>query len=183
MGARDVRPEPQAAAPFPHRGLLVDESTDDYIFGNFENVVLYAWRRHTTPHSLEVASAACVRAQSVGGGRFGLFGVAEESAIVPGRELRDSMGRLIDGQAGSLIASGFAFEGTGFRAATIRSVGIGLSLLMRGAVPHRVFGTKLAGADWLCAELRKIGAPCPDRRGLLDAMEHLRACPSRGPGR
>ena len=171
-------PEPNLRRPVVYQGVSIDESTDDYVFGTFENVMLYAWRRHTTPHSLDVAAAACDRARDLGpSGKHAIFGVAEESAVVPGRDMRTAMSHLINSRVGMLCASAFAFEGTGFRAATIRSVGIGLSILSRGLVPHRVFGTKRAGAEWIREEMQREGADCPDAESLLRAMESLRRCP------
>jgi len=166
---------PAPAEPAP----IVDESTDDYVFGRLANVVLYAWRRETTPRSLRVAQASLELAREAGGGKLFLAGVAEETAVVPGSELRAEISRLINRNAGALVASAFAFEGKGFRAAAIRSVGIGVSLLSRGAVPHRVFGTTTAGVEWAVEKMREAGAACPEPGQIVRAFAALRRAGNR----
>ena len=57
-----------------------------------------------------------------------------------------------------LIFSGVAFEGSGFMAASVRSVVVGLTLLAKQTYPHRVFPNVKEASFWIELESEKLGS-------------------------
>ena len=67
------------------------------------------------------------------------------------------------------------FEGSGFRAAAVRSVVVGLTMLAKQGFPHKVFANLPDAADWLDAELAHTVADPFSARDLCRAIRELRA--------
>ena len=84
-------------------------------------------------------------------GGIAVFVSIAEHAGVPSGPARTDLARLLRDHAPSIRASTVAVEGSGFRAAAIRSVLAGISLFVRPGYPHRVTDSLLASVDWLAA--------------------------------
>lgn len=85
--------------------------------------------------------------------------IVDAGAPVPSSEARTALASFMS-QAGERIgASAVIFEGSGFRAAAVRSVVTGLTMLARQGYPHKVFATLTEGIMWINATMRAVHAP------------------------
>lgn len=78
-----------------------------------------------------------------------LFVIITETSKLPSGEARRRMAQLLRDYESYLVATCIAMEGTGFRAAAVRSVLTGISILARAKCPHGVFPTVDAASAWL----------------------------------
>jgi hypothetical protein len=74
--------------------------------------------------------------------------VLEAAAKMPSAESRAGLADFMHGYRDRFRASALAFEGTGFRAASIRAVVTGLSALARHSFPHAVFASVPEALAW-----------------------------------
>jgi hypothetical protein len=174
--------EPAAPAIEALRALAGRESMqvlgidDDHIIGNAWNVSMLVWGKRTTLHAI----AASERAILAHAARFpegiGLLTVVEEISEIPNDEERKALSVLLGSLSGKLKRSAVAHEGTGFRAAAVRGVATGLTLLARIPFPHRTFEGMEPAVTWLMEGLpeRPVEAPvvlaaAREMRRLFDA--------------
>lgn len=68
---------------------------------------------------------------------------------MPPSDARESIAGFLRDASDYIQASGVVFEGTGFRAAAVRSVVVSLTMLARQQYPHKVFATLEETALWL----------------------------------
>ncbi len=100
---------------------------------------------------------------------FGLYTVVEEQAPLPPASVRDGLARFLANAGTDVEASALVQEGSGFRAAAVRSVAVGLSLVARQPYPHKVFSTVAEASQWL---VRSFAGVRPDE--LSDAVAAIR---------
>jgi len=67
----------------------------------------------------------------------------------PPSEAREAVAIFLRSAAGKVRMSAVMHEGFGFRAAAVRSVVTGLSMLVRLPYPHEIFATVEQAANWL----------------------------------
>lgn len=105
---------------------------------------------------------------------IGLLTIIEDKAPAPDNDARGRIAEFL-GQAEFIAASGVAFEGSGFRAAAVRSIVSGLTILARQPFPHKVFSSIFATMEWLSPELNaRLGEPYT-RRDAASAIRKFRA--------
>ena len=93
---------------------------------------------------------------------------------MPSSEVRTALARFMTEGARVIRSSAVAFEGAGFRAAAVRGVVTGLTMLARQPYPHKVFATMTDAAQWLTGSLAQTAHVPLDSRELLGALEELR---------
>ena len=106
--------------------------------------------------------------------RVGSLTVLEVSAAQSApKELREESSKLMrefQSQGAAIIV-----EGTGFRAATIRTLIAGLYLLQRTGYPHKIAATVADGVEWLLPTLKRAGVASTMSAGeLVSAVESTR---------
>jgi hypothetical protein len=131
--------------------------TPDHCIGACRGVLVVVWTGHTT-HDGVVASRRSILAL----GRehpegVGLITIVEHNAPMPPGEVRDEVAKFLKESSDIIKASAVVFEGEGFRAAAVRSVVTGVSMLAKQAFPHRVFAHVDEAASWMGPKLP--GAP------------------------
>lgn len=159
--------------------LMVIESTPDHVIGTLENVSFHVWRHRTLAAAVPAVIEAFARARGQGGGRFANVGIVEANAPLPESEVRSQLARLMRDAGEEIVASSMTFEGTGFRAAAVRSAVMGLSLMARQPYPHRIFASVGEATDWLVSQMRRRQAPSPPSSTIRRAIRRLRATPAR----
>jgi hypothetical protein len=131
------------------RAAVIHEVTADHLILSWERCVGVVWKRETT-----VAAVAKVEQvfrelhQRYSSGVY-LMTVVEEGALMPNSEAREAVAVFLRSAAGKLRMSAVVHEGAGFRAAAVRSVVTGLSMLVRLPYPHEIFATVEQAAKWL----------------------------------
>lgn len=156
--------------------LQVVSATPDHAFGILGNVVLYNWRRETTPEGALALMAMTARARASNTCRLLALGFAEPQAHMPSAEIRAQMARTMrDDWGPAVAASTMVFSGDGFRASAVRAIATGMSLIARQPFPHQTYKSLEEAVAWLCHEARERKTPCPDAKKLVAAMTELRA--------
>lgn len=120
-------------------------------------IVLGAWRQFffivytgaTSAASIELLDEAYARFREQSPGSSGLCTVVEEQAPLPPGPVREGIARFMKAAGGHVVASALVQEGTGFRAAAVRSVATGITLLAKQPFPHHVFATVAEASRWL----------------------------------
>jgi len=128
--------------------------TPDYAFGSWEDLFFCCWRVHTTLAGAEEAMAYCEGFAASRPAGIGMLTIVEANAPAPNNDARHAIARFLR-SATYLRASAVAFEGSGFRAAVVRSVVSGLTMLARQPFEHKVFDSVATAAGWLIPELAR----------------------------
>ncbi len=152
--------------------VLVD-ADDDCIIGHWRKLALVVYRRETTLAMVSRLSALVRERAKRGNPFFGGIAVVEEHSPLPPAEVRNRIAQDV------LLASGWkisalVYEGSGFRAAAVRGVILGIGLLAKPPFPHRSFATVGSAAEWIADRAGELGANNLSATGICSAMEHLR---------
>ena len=144
----------------------------DHLAGGWRDVFALIWRGPTTLRAIESVGVDfdCFAAERTG--RYAIVVIIEARAPVPDGTVRSAMASILREHERRIAASAVAMEGTGFRAAAVRSVLAGMAMLVRPCYPHRVFGTVHDSADWLAATCATELSPFAGtdlRQALVDA--------------
>lgn len=125
-----------------------------YAIGSWRNIFIVSWRCNTTLDASNEVAEVCATFAAGHAEGIGLLTIIEDTAPPPPGKVRSRIAEFL-GQADYIKASGVAMEGSGFRAATVRSVVAGLSMLARQPFPHKVFRDAHEALSWLVPELAK----------------------------
>jgi hypothetical protein len=136
----------------PITAVLHAES--DFAVGRCGPVFIVVWKVDTTPVGMSRV-AALFRSADLPE-RVGMLTIIDEDATMPSSEARDIGAAFLAKNRGRIVASAVAHEGSGFKAATVRAIVTGLSLLARQPFPHKVFPDAQQAASWLC-EVKESG--------------------------
>lgn len=128
--------------------VVVTSSTAEHVYGTAGPVVLACFRGRPSSSSVTVLSRLCstVRAKYP---HLAILATAEDDAPPPETDVRGAFGSLLRTQGDKLVGVAFVVEGSGFRAAIVRGVAIGIRTLGRIAVPIQVTTTALDAATWI----------------------------------
>ncbi|MEO8877812.1 MAG: hypothetical protein ABI461_19620 [Polyangiaceae bacterium] len=149
-------------------------ATHDHILATWSNVVILVWRHETTlagVHAGQQVLADHTRAHPNG---VFLMTIVEFGAPMPTPEVRDALATLLASGANRILLSAVAHEGTGFRAAAVRSVVTGLAVLAKLPYPHKVFATVDEASAWFSGN-SPIARMWGERaKALADAVVEVR---------
>ena len=131
------------------RAAILHQVTEDHIIFSWDRCLGLVWKRETTVAGME-AYTQVYRELSL---RFPsgiyLMTVVEQDASMPGYDAREAVAVFMRAGAGRIRMSAVVHEGAGFRAAAVRSVVTGFTMLAKVPYPHRIFATVEQGAKWL----------------------------------
>lgn len=127
----------------------VVEVTNDYLIVTFRNILVTIWKQETTLDGVsrirETRNALADRFPS----NVLLLTVVEEGAPMPPPAERDALADFLKGSARKVARSAVVNEGAGFRAAAIRSIVTGLTMLTKLPFSHETFATVDEAVRWL----------------------------------
>ena len=148
--------------------LLYDE---DFCTGTWRELFVVIWRHETTAKGIDACRQGLLDVRASHPDGCAVLSIIEPNAPMPPADVRDSLSRTLS-EFGDLIkASGVVFEGGGFRAAAVRSVVTGISLVAKQPFPHKVFATVTAASSWVAPSMPG-GAAGP--KELTDAVSAIR---------
>jgi hypothetical protein len=131
------------------RAATLHQVTEDHIIFSWDRCLGLVWKRETTVAGMD-AYTQVYRELAL---RFptGLYlmTIVEQDASMPGYEAREAVAVFMRAGAGRIRMSAVVHEGAGFRAAAVRSVVTGFTMLAKVPYPHRIFATVEQGAKWL----------------------------------
>ncbi|HZU82320.1 MAG TPA: hypothetical protein VE987_05365 [Polyangiaceae bacterium] len=121
--------------------------TRDQIIATWQQLVIVVYRLETTisgTHAVQETFDELARQYP---GVFVLT-VVEEHAPIPAPDVRAMMARFLLTRAPQIVLSAVVYEGTGFRAAAVRTVVTGLALVSKLPYRHKIFATVEDAARW-----------------------------------
>jgi hypothetical protein len=146
----------------------------DYCLASWNAIFIVIWRHDTTSEGVRTLDLKLREYETAHPGGCGLLTIIEQGAPMPTSEVRTALARFMTEGARVLRSSAVAFEGAGFRAAAVRGVVTGLTMLARQPYPHKVFATMADAAQWLGTSLKDTAKLSIDSAALLTALNELR---------
>jgi hypothetical protein len=138
----------------------------------FGGTFIQIWRLATT---YDAACRVRSAARALGTRRSGplsSFIIIEAACQVPDSASRAVLAFVLKDLGPRCIASAFTYEGDGFRAAAVRAVLTGMTLINPPAMPHLVFQKVSDAGLWVRRIHAEAGDPAAD--SLPDAITQLR---------
>jgi hypothetical protein len=120
----------------------------DFAVGKCGPVYIVIWKVDTTEVGMRRV-ADLFRATSLPQ-RIGMLTVVDENATMPSSEARNLGAAFLAKNSNRIVASAVVHEGSGFKAAAVRAVVTGLSMLARQPFPHKVVPEVQPATSWLC---------------------------------
>lgn len=158
----------------PQYGVQLLDASPDHLVGTVDQVLLIVWRVRTLVTAVDRIQMAYDELVANCPEGIGLLNIVEQTAPMPGSDARERIATFLR-EASRVSASAVAFEGTGFRAAAVRSVVAGLALLARQAFPHKIFPTVETAAEWLVPTLAERVPVDFGTSALIAGVHRLRA--------
>lgn len=152
--------------------FTVLSKTADYTSSRYQDLVLQLWHRDTTLEGVAALRAVIGRVASDSPQGLRLLVVVEPHASMPSSEARAGIAAIMRERSGSIRATSLAFEGIGFRAASVRAVVAGLNVLAHHPFPYKVFATVPEALAWDAMAPTGSGAP---PQVLAELIQSLRA--------
>jgi len=150
-------------------------TTTDATFGTCGDVFVAIWRKNTTMLALQQLNELFDNFRTTHRAGCWLVTIVEEKASLPGAAERDAVAAWMAGIADVVKCSALSFEGTGFRAAAVRSVLTGLNVVSRQPFPHQVFGNVTAAVKFLFEKSGEAQSSTRSATVLVETIEKLRA--------
>jgi hypothetical protein len=136
----------QLAVPSLDPPRLVEHHTD-FALGEWGDLFIPIWLRRTHLFAAQRAIAESARMIRQHPGGIAMLTVVGPDAGPPDRAATALLAAHMTSIAAHVVYSAVVFEGVGFRAAFVRAVTTGLSLLAKHPYPHRVCDLALAARD------------------------------------
>jgi len=144
---------------------------DDVCTAIWRDVFVIIWRRNTTIEGVKACDRTLTEARPDLPKGCGALTIVEPGAPMPSAEAREALSLFLR-EAGDVIQlSAVVYEGAGFRAAAVRSVVTGISLVAKQPFPHKVFATVAAASSWMAPSL-PVGPAAS--RDVIQAVADLR---------
>ncbi|WP_437521435.1 serine/threonine-protein kinase [Sorangium sp. So ce726] len=123
----------------------------DYVLASWRQIFCIIWRQETTDDGVRRIGDSCTEFAKQHPRGIGLLTIIESRASLPPGHVRDALSAFLADASAFTRCSAVVVEGTGFRAAAVRSVVTGLSLVARQRYPHKV--CDLREAELMFAEI------------------------------
>jgi hypothetical protein len=123
-------------------------SSVDFTSARLNDIVLQIWHKVTTLAGVAALRAAIAKVASESAAGLRLLVVVESRAAMPTRSARENIAAFMTEFKSSIRATSLAFEGEGFRAASVRAVVTGLNMLTHHPFPYGVFPTIEKALAW-----------------------------------
>jgi hypothetical protein len=151
------------------------EKDDNYVLASWQQIFAVVWRQDTTLEGAQALQRECCKFATKHPRGIGLLTIVSEKAPMPASPVRQAVADFL-GQGSTYIkCSAVLMEGTGFRAAAVRSVVTGLTMLAKQAYPHRV--CSLPDAVTLLAKTLPVASGrAVNPTALRTAIDELRQC-------
>lgn len=112
----------------------------DYCVAVWHRTVIHIWRGEPTGPAVARLVEAC-KSLLASGSDVTCVGVIERSSPAPDEAARTALARWSRDVVPKMAGAVFVAEGSGFRAALVRGVGVALTTLVPHRVPFKFFGT------------------------------------------
>ncbi|WP_437284664.1 serine/threonine protein kinase [Sorangium sp. So ce406] len=145
----------------------------DYILATWRQIFCTIWRQDTTKEGVRHLADACRGFAKQYPRGIGLLTIIEGGASFPPAPVRDALSAFLAEASSFTRCSAVVVEGAGFRAAAVRSIVTGLSLVARQRYPHKFCDLRKAGQ--MFAEILPAATGIRvDDAALMASLDHLR---------
>jgi hypothetical protein len=149
------------------------EADDNYVLASWQQIFAVVWRQDTTLEGVQALHRECRKFATKHARGIGLLTIVSAKAPMPPSPVRQAVADFLAQGSTYIKCSAVLMEGTGFRAAAVRSVVTGLTMLARQAYPHRV--CSLPDAVTLLAHTLPVASnPAVNPTALRAAIDELR---------
>ena len=131
------------------RAAVIHAVTEDYTIMSWDRCLGLVWKKETTVAGMQAYTQVYREVSLRYPSGIYLLTVVEEDAPMPPFEAREAVAVFLRNGAGRIRMSAVVHEGAGFRAAAVRSVVTGISMLSKAPFPHRIFATVEQASKWL----------------------------------
>jgi hypothetical protein len=125
------------AASAKHQNVIYGNKRD-FMLASCGPVFIVEWRVDTTMEGCRALRTECERFGRTQPAGVGLLTIINANAPAPGAPERVAIADFLRAGSSYIKSSAVVVEGQGFRAALVRGVVTGLTLLAKQAFPHRV---------------------------------------------
>ena len=125
------------------------EATKDHLISTWHNVLILVWKQETTTNGVNKLKATYASLSERFPKNVFLLTIVEQDAPMPASTVRVALADFLASCGGKMVLSGVVHEGSGFRAAAVRSVVTGLAMMANLPYPHKVFANVDDAARWL----------------------------------
>jgi hypothetical protein len=154
--------------------LIVLEATASHTIGTWRNFALVIWRRETVLAGLIGVRTQLTELSKRYPKNVCLMQIIEKNGAAPEPVVRTAIADTLTSFREHIIGSSIIFEESGFKAAVVRAVVSGVTLLAKFGFPHVVFSAVGEASVWHA----RLGKANDFRPGeLVDAVEKLRRTP------
>jgi hypothetical protein len=137
-------------ANFAVRAPLVVYRAPELIVGEVGTTSVSIWRGEVTRPRFEEQRIGLGQVARRHRPKAAFLCVVEETATVPGSEVRKASAQMMDAHQEDLCCAAIVIEGAGFKASLNRSVLVGMAMLMRGRkYPMHYCATVGQAAAWM----------------------------------
>ena len=124
-------------------------STKDAVFAAFREYFIVVWRTQTTVPLVRAMGRNVERFAAQQDKSISMIVIVEEGCAMPDGPTRDVMATDMKRHETFTKHMALVYEGTGFRAAALRSIVAGLHFVSRQRVSTKVLSSVEAAAEWL----------------------------------
>lgn len=146
---------------------------DNHCVATWHRFLIVIFRHDTTVEAINDVRHALEKLESTEKS-VALLTIIEPNAPPPSSDVRDAMAAMLAEFGRVIKYSAVAFEGSGFRAAVVRGVVTGLTLLARMPYPHKVFAGVDDAAQWMINNVASLLGWRETVTQLTDAVAELR---------
>ncbi|RYZ08341.1 MAG: hypothetical protein EOO73_07770 [Myxococcales bacterium] len=155
----------------PDPALRIVQTDYDHAKGVAYNLVLLVWRRRTMPDAYRAAMVLATEHARKHPKGIGVMQLVEVDAVPPDAEARKAFTEFMKWPGVAHFS--VTHEGSGFKAASVRAIVMGVTALSRPSFPHAVHNSVSEAANWAASQNRNIGA-VSDARAIERAVQSLR---------
>lgn len=148
-------------------------SNPDQSLATWRDTFVLIYHVNTTKAGVDLLDQKCEAFAKTRPNGIALITIVEENAPMPPSEARDALAAFLGRQSASIKVSAVVYEGSGFRAAAVRSVVAGLTLMARQTYPHKVFATAEEGITWMAPQMPTPTAANEVVRMLISLRESI----------
>lgn len=149
------------------------ERDHNYILASWQQIFAVVWRSDTTLDGARALQRECSKFATWHPRGIGLLTIVSEKAPMPASPVRQAVASFLTQGSSYIKCSAVLMEGTGFRAAAVRSVVTGLTMLAKQTYPHRVCSVPDA-VSLLSHELHVASGQAVNPTALRAAIDELR---------
>ena len=163
--------------------LVIKHASQSWVAGTFGHVAIAVWRTETGLPQIQLCGAM-MAALAKDHGQIGLVQIVEETCERLDGRGRTAVADMLAGGRKYICCSVVVFDGVGFRAAAIRGVVTGLTLLARPSFPHHVFAAVPLATAFLARHFEVEGGDAGVEsfgRGLSAAVASARSTTAEMP--